>query len=123
MFYNIVLVSAIHQHDSAIHRYTCVPSFLNLPPTTSHLSRLSQNAGFELLASYNKFPLAVCFTYGNVYVSVLLSPFPTMSTSPFCTATSPLLPCRLVHQYHLSRVHIYALIYICFSLPHVLHSV
>ena len=73
IFYNIVLVSAIHQHDLAIHRYTYVPSFLNLPPTTSHLSRLSQNAGFELLASYSKFPLAIYFTYGNVCFSATLS--------------------------------------------------
>ena len=73
MFYNILLVSAIHQresaihqrdsavhqHDSAVHRYTCVPSFLSLPPTTSHLSRLSQNAGCELPASYSKFALSI----------------------------------------------------------------
>ena len=36
-------------------------------------------------------------------------------------STSPLPPCKQVHQYHLSRFHIYALIY--FSLFDLLHSV
>ena len=31
--------------------------------------------------------------------------------SPFFTSVSPLLPCMKDHQYHLSRFHIYALIY------------
>ena len=33
----------------------------------------------EFPESYSKFPLAVYFTYGNVYVSMLLSPFITPS--------------------------------------------
>ena len=32
---------------------------------------LSESPGFELLALYGKFPLAIYFTHGNVYVSVL----------------------------------------------------
>ena len=70
------------------------------------------------------------FAYGNVYVSVLLSQFiplspsPTVSTSLFSMSTSPLLPCRGVHHYHLSRFHTYVLIYnVCFSLSDWLHSV
>ena len=31
---------------------------------------------------YSKFPLVICFTYGNVYVSVLLSQFVPPSPSP-----------------------------------------
>ena len=44
----------------------------------------------ELPESCSKFPLAICFTYGNVYVSVLLCPFilrspsPSVSISLFC---------------------------------------
>ena len=74
-------------------------------------------------ASYSKFPLAICFTHGNVHVLMFLSQFIppspslTISTKLFCMWVSPLLPFRLVPQYHLSRFHIYALIYdICFSL-------
>ena len=41
---------------------------------------------------------------------------PTGSMSLFSLSASPLLHCTQVHQYHLSRFHVYALIYdICFS--------
>ena len=36
---------------------------------------------FALPESYSKFPLAICFTYGSVYVSMLLSPFVPRSLS------------------------------------------
>ena len=67
-----MLVSAIHQHELAIGYMYVSP--LNLP-FTSHPSRLSRSTGFELPASYSKFPLAIYCTYGNVYVSMLLSQF------------------------------------------------
>ena len=42
----------------------------------------------------------------------------------FSTSVSQFLPCKLVHLYHFSRFHIYALIYnISFSLSDLLHSV
>ena len=63
MLYNIVLVSAIHQHESP-QVYLC-PLLLE-PPShlTSHPnpSRLSQSTRFELPASYSKFTLAIYFT-------------------------------------------------------------
>ena len=38
LLYNIVIVFAIQQHESAIgihgHRYTCFPPILNTPPTS-----------------------------------------------------------------------------------------
>ena len=43
------------------------------PPTPSHSSRLSQSTRFELPVSYSKFSWAIYFSYGNVYISVLLS--------------------------------------------------
>ena len=52
---------------------------------------------FELLAAYSKFPLAICFTYGNVYVSTLLSQFvppspsPNIFTSLFSMSVSPFM--------------------------------
>ena len=52
-----------------------------------------------------------------IYMPILLSQFllastsPAMSTSPFSTSASPFLPCKQVHQYHLSRSHVHALVY------------
>jgi len=57
------------------------PLSLEPPSHLSHPSRLSQSMGFELPVSHSKFPLAMSFTYGNVYVSVLLSQFIPPSTS------------------------------------------
>ena len=71
-----MLVSAIHQHESAIAIHMPPSSGISfLPPTPSHPSRLSQSAGFELPASHSKFPLSIYFMYGNVYISVLLFQF------------------------------------------------
>ena len=59
---------------------------------------------------------------------MLLSPFislcsscpPPLSVSLFSMSASPLLLCELIHQYHPSRFHIYALIYdIWFSLSDI----
>ena len=58
---------------TAIGIHVFPPSWISLPcPTPSHHSRLSQSTQFELPVSYSKFPLAIYFTYGNVYVSMLL---------------------------------------------------
>ena len=65
------------------------------PPIPSHPSKLSQSTGFELTVPCSKFPLAIYFTYGNVYVSILLSQFippspaPSVSTSLFSISASP----------------------------------
>ena len=66
-------------------RYTHAPSLLNLPPTFhSPPLCLSQITRFELPVSYSKSPLAIHFTYGNAYVSMLLSQFVPPSPSPMC---------------------------------------
>ena len=64
-----------HTSAWAGHRYTYVPSLLYplSPPSPSHPSRLSQSTGFRFPASYSKLPLAIYFTYGNVYVSMPFS--------------------------------------------------
>ena len=50
MFYNIVLVSAIHQHESAIGILMSPPSWTSLPPSTpSQCSRLLQSTGLSSL--------------------------------------------------------------------------
>ena len=55
-----MLVSATHQHESAIGMHMSPPSWTSLPP--SHPSRWSQSIEFELPASYSKFPLTIYFT-------------------------------------------------------------
>ena len=55
-----------------------------------------------------------CYSFRS---SLPLLPPTRVSTSLSSMSASPLLPCRNVHHYHLSRSLIYALIYdICFSL-------
>ena len=106
-----------------VREYRC-PLPLELPShfPSHHPSRLSQGTRFELPVSYKKFPLAISFTYGNRNASMPLSrfiqPSPShiVSTSLFSVSTSPLLPCKKVYLYHLSRIHLNLLIYgICFS--------
>ena len=91
------------------HKYTYVPSLLNLIPPLQVVIEHQ----VELPVLHSNFPLTIFFTSGNVYVSILLSQFippspsPTVSTSLFSMSVSPLLPYKQVHQYHLSRFHIY----------------
>ena len=79
----------------------------------------------ELSMLYSSFSLAICFTrvvYTCQYYSPNLS-LPPMSTGPFSTSVSLLLPCRQVHLYHFCRFHIYVLIYICFSPSDLFHFI
>ena len=84
------------------HKYTCI--HISIPPEPSshpppHPSRLSQSTGLSSLL-YSNFPLAIYFTYGNVYVSTLPfqfippSPSPTGSTSLYSMSVSLFLPCK-----------------------------
>ena len=53
-----------------------------------------------------------------------LLPPPPLSISLFFMPASPLLPCKQVHQCHLSRSHVYAWVYgICFSFSDLLHCI
>ena len=48
MLYNIVLISAIHQHESAIPTLMSPPYWASLPPSRpSHPSMLSQSTGLK----------------------------------------------------------------------------
>ena len=98
------------------------------PASPPHSSRQSQRTGFgcrvihQIQTHY--------FTYGNVYVSVLFSQitpqssFPTESKSLFFLSVSRQLLCMQDYQYHLSRFHIYVLLYdICLSLSELLHCI
>ena len=67
MPYKVVFVSATQQCESAISVHMPPPSW------ASHPSRLSLTE-LSSLVLYN-FPLAIYFTYGNVYVLMLPSQF------------------------------------------------
>ena len=90
----------MYQYESAIgiHVSPLSQTPLHLPPHPIPPARLSQSTGFGCPALLIKLPLAIYFTYGNVYVSALFfqiippSPSPTESKSPFFMSGSPLLP-------------------------------
>ena len=89
------------------------PCLLSIPPTSLPIapSRLSQSTGFGFPGSYSKFPLTVYFTYGYVYISMLLSqiipssPSLTVPQSLSSIYISPWMACKWDHQYHLYRFH------------------
>ena len=115
LLYNIVWVSAIHQHESAIDICMSLPSWSSLqPPSLSHASALSQSTWPELSASYRQLSLATCFTCGNVRVSVLLSQLIPPSPPPLypqgcsvCVSTVALqigssVPSSCINKWYLS---------------------
>ena len=100
------------------------------PPFPSYLSGLSQCTRSECPVSCIKLGLVIYFTYGNIHVSKLFSEIirpltsPTESKSLFLISMSLLLFHIQGHCYHLSKFHIYALIYcIAVFLSDLLHSV
>ena len=72
--------------------YLYTTSLLNLPPTSYPIPPLQvvTEQCIELPVSHSNFPLAIYFTYGDVYVSMLFSqvvppsPSPTVSKSSLC---------------------------------------
>ena len=88
-----------------------------LTPSPSHLSGSSQCTSPERPVSCIEPGLEIYFTDGNIHVSVLFSqiippsPSPTESKSLFFTSVSLSLSRIQGHRYHLSKFHIYVLIY------------
>ena len=64
MLYNVVLVSAKQQCESAISIHMSLP-LTSLPPPLQVVTEQGGGGWFELLVSHSNFPLAICFTYGN----------------------------------------------------------
>ena len=94
LLYNIVVVFAIHWHESAMGVH--VFPILNPPPTSLpiHPSGSSQCTSPEHPVSCIILGQAICFTYDNVHVSMLYSqiipplPSPTESKRLFFTSVS-----------------------------------
>jgi len=112
------------------HECTCVPH----PEPPSHLpphpSGSSQCTSLEHPVSCIEPGLAICFTCDNLHVSMPFShiippsSFPTESKRLFNTSVSLFLSCIKGYRYHLSKFHIYALVYcIGVFLSGLLHSV
>ena len=94
------LVSTICQHESGTAIYMVSSSKTSLPtPSQFHPSVVTEQH-FELPAAHSKFTMIIYFAYGNVYVSILHSPFvsfslfTTVSINLFSMSASPLLPCK-----------------------------
>ena len=121
---------AIHQHESTtgVHEFP----ILNPPPTTLPISSSgsSQCTSPKHLVSCIEPRLAIRFTYDIIHVSMPFSqiipplPSPTESKSLFYTSVSLLLSHIQSYHYHLSKCHIYVLVYcIGVFLSGLLHSV
>ena len=98
--------------------YTCSPSWTLLsPPSLYHLSGSSQCTSPKHPVSCIEPGLATHFIYDIIHVSVPFSqiippsPSPTESKRLFCTSVSLLLSCIQGYCYHLSKFHVYALVY------------
>ena len=93
------------------------------PPSLSHPSGSSQCTSPEHPVSCIEPGLAICFIYDIIHVSMPFSqilppsPSPTESKSLFYTSVSLLLSRIQGYHYHLSKFHIYVLVYCtgCFS--------
>ena len=114
------------------HRYTCVPHPEPLP-TSLPIPSLWVIPGHQLWAPcimHQTWTGEIHFTYDNIHVSMPFSqtippsPSPTESKRLFNTSVSILLSRIQGYRYHLSKFHIYALVYcIGVFLSGLLHSV
>ena len=130
LLYNIVLVLP-YISINLPQVYMCSPSWTPLPPPSpSHPSGSSQCTSPEHPVSCIEPGLVIRFTYDIIHVSMPFSqtipplPSPTEPKRLFCTSVSLLLSLTQGYCYHLSKFHIYVLVYcIGVFLSGLLHSV
>ena len=98
--------------------YTCSPSWTPLPPPSPyHPSGSSQCTNPKHPVSCIELGLVIHFLYDIIHVSMPFSqiippsPSPTESKRLFYTSVSLLLSRIQGYRYHLSKFHIYALVY------------
>ena len=130
LLYNTVLV--LPYIDMNLPRvYTSSQSWIPLPPpTTCHLSGSSPCTSHKHPVSCIELRLALCFLHDSIHASMPFSqiippsPSPSESKSPFYTPVSLLLSHIQGYRYHLSKFHIYVVVYcIGVFLYGLLHSV
>ena len=117
LLYNIVLVLPyINMNPPQV--YMCSPSWTPLPhPSPYHPSGSSHCTSPKHPVSCIEPGLAIRFTYNIIHVSMPFSPVipplpsPTESIRLFYTSVSLLLSRILGYCSHLSKFHIYALVY------------
>ena len=117
LLYNIVLVLPyINMNPPRVHM--CSPSWTPLPPPSpSHPSGSSQCTSPKHPVSCIEPGLVIHFLHDSIHVSVPFSqiippsPSPTESKRLFYTSVSLLLSHIQGYRYHLSKFHIYALVY------------
>ena len=99
LLYNTVVVFVIHWHESAMDLHVFL---IPIPPPTSLSTRslwVFPVHQPQVLVSCIQPGLVICFTIGNIHVSMLFSwnippsPSPTESKSLFCTSVSLFLFC------------------------------
>src|SRR5574341_352155 len=126
--YNIVISFAKYRNESTtgIHVFP----ILNPPPSPYHPSGSSQCTSPKHPVSCTEPGLVIHFIYDIIHVSMPFSqiippsPSPTESKRLFYTSVSRLLSLIQGYHYHLSKFHIYALVYcIGVFLSGLLHSV
>ena len=96
--------------------YTCSPSWTLLPPPSPYPpSGSSQCTSPKHPVSCIEPGLATCFIYDIIHVSMpfsqIIPPSPTESKRLFYTSMSLLLSRIQGYCYHLSKFHIYVLVY------------
>ena len=130
LFYNTVLVLPyIDMNPPRV--YTSSQSWIPLPPPTPyHLSGSSLCTSPKHPVSCIEHRLALRFLHDSIHVTMPFSqiippsPSPSESKSPFYTSVSLSLSRIQGHHYHLSKFHIYVLVYcIGVFLSGLLHSI
>ena len=122
----------MHQHESTVGIHV-LPILNHRPrppphPSPYHPSGSSQRTSPKHPVFCIKHRLAIRFLHDNIHVSMpfsqIIPPSPSESESPLYTSVSLLLSCIQGHHYHLSKFHIYVLVYcIGVFLSGLLHSV